>query len=89
VADNVFCYTCSGKHESVGIKDYTIILTNLNDIQLNGKCSICGGNVGQYIEYGEVPEINKRTKAFREIYRSRKSIKIFHKPGKGWGKRNH
>ena len=79
VAGNVFCSNCTGKHKTVGIKDFTIILNKLNDIQLSGKCSICGGNVGRYIEYGEDPEVLSRAKAFRDTYRSRKSMKVVRK----------
>ena len=78
-AGNVFCHQCSEKHKTVGIKEHTIILNNLNDIQLNGKCSICGVKVGRYIEYGEVPEILRRAKAFRTTYRSRKCMKVVKK----------
>ncbi|MCX6285245.1 MAG: plasmid pRiA4b ORF-3 family protein [Bacteroidetes bacterium] len=56
-----------------------IILNNLNDIQLSGKCSICDRNVGRYIEYGEVPEVLSRAKAFRDTYRSRTSMNIVRK----------
>jgi len=83
IADsNIFCQSCSGKHKTVGITEYTIILNDLNDIQLSGKCSICGRNVGRYIEYGEDTEILRRAEAFRDTHRSRKSMKVVRKSKK-------
>lgn len=73
---DVFCPHCTGNFTNVGIRYCTIILTPLNDIQLNGRCSICGGKVGHYIEYSEDPEIFRRAEAFRETHRSRKSMKV-------------
>ena len=82
VASNVFCSKCAVRNTEAGIKDYTIILNDLNDIQLSGKCSICGGSVGRYIEYGEDPEILRRAEAFRDTHRSRKSMKVVRKSKK-------
>ena len=82
VASNVFCSHCTDQHKTVGIKEYTIILNDLNDIQLSGKCSICDGAVGRYCEYGEDPEFLMRAEAFRNTHRSRKSMKVVKKRNK-------
>jgi len=76
VAGNVFCAHCSGEHLSVGITDYNITLNADNDIHLKGKCSLCGGDVGRYIEYGEVPAIYQRAEEFRKSIRSRDNMKV-------------
>jgi len=76
VVGNVFCAKCSGENLSVGIKDYKITLNADNDIHLKGKCSLCGGDVGRYIEYGEVPAIYQRAEELRKIFRSRDNMKV-------------
>ena len=76
VDGNVFCAHCSGEHLSVGIKDYTITLNADNDIHLKSKCTRCGGDVGRYIEYGEVPAIYQRAEEFRKSIRSRDNMKV-------------
>jgi hypothetical protein len=43
-------------------------LSDLYDIQLTGKCSLCGGKVGRYIEYEEDSGISNCANAFRETY---------------------
>ncbi|MEI8226606.1 MAG: hypothetical protein WCG82_11850 [Bacteroidota bacterium] len=79
VAGNVFCAHCTGDHSTVGITDYKITLNADNDIHLKGKCSQCGGDVGRYIEYGEVPAIYKRAEEFRKTRRSRDNMKVVKK----------
>ena len=79
VAGNVFCAHCSGEHLSVGIKDYKITLNADNDVHLKGKCSLCGGDVGRYIEYGEVPVLYKRAEEFRKARRSKDNMKVVKK----------
>jgi len=76
VAGNVFCAHCNGEHLSVGITDYKITLNADNDIHLKGKCTRCGGDVGRYIEYGEVPAIYQRAEEFRKSIRSRDNMKV-------------
>ena len=79
VAGNVFCAHCNGEHLTVGITDYKITLNADNDVHLKGKCSLCGGDVGRYIEYGEVPALNKRAEEFRKAYKSKGNLKIVKK----------
>ena len=76
VAENIFCAHCSGNHVSVGIKDYTITLNADNDIHLKGKCTLCNGDVGCYLEYGEVPLLFKRAEELRKANRSRDNMKV-------------
>lgn len=76
VAGNIFCGHCTGDHSTVGIKDYKITLNDDNDIQLKGKCIRCGGDVGRYIEYGDVPAIYQRAEEFRKARRSRDNMKV-------------
>jgi len=79
VGGNVFCAHCSGEHLSVGITDYKITLNADNGLLLKGKCTRCGGDVGRYIEYGEVPVLYKRAEEFRKTRRSRDSMKVVKK----------
>lgn len=76
VAGNIFCANCSRDHLSVGITDYTITLNADNDIHLKGKCTLCGGDVGRYIEYGEVPVLYKRAEELRKAFLSRINMKV-------------
>ena len=76
IAENIFCAHCSRDHVSVGIKDYSITLNADNDIHLKGKCTLCNGDVGCYLEYGEVPLVYQRAEDLRKAYRSRSNMKV-------------
>lgn len=76
VTEYIFCGHCSRDHASVGIKDYTITLNADNDIHLKGKCTLYNGDVGCYLEYGEVPLLFKRAEELRKANRSRDNMKV-------------
>ena len=76
VAENIFCANCSRDHLSVGIKDYKITLNADNDIHLKGKCTLCGKDVGRYLEYGEVPELYQRAENLRKFRQSKANLKV-------------
>jgi hypothetical protein len=76
VAEYIFCGNCSRDHTSVGIKDYSITLNADNDIHLKGKCTLCNGDVGCYLEYGEVPLLFQRAEDLRKAYRNQGNMKV-------------
>ncbi len=70
------CGNCSRDHATVGIKDYSITLNADNDIHLKGKCTLCNGDVGCYLEYGEVPLLFQRAEDLRKAYRNQGNMKV-------------
>ena len=61
---NVYCGICQSGYNSE-ITNYTILLNDLNDLELKGDCLVCGNGVGRYIETGEVEEYASRIEAIR------------------------
>lgn len=59
IIPNCFCHTCS---DEVTIVDYKIVVNDLNDIILMGKCAICGNPVNRYTETGENEDYVRRIK---------------------------
>lgn len=67
ILNNCYCGNCKGPYNAT-ITDYEIFLNDLNDILLRGKCKICGGPVGRYVETGEVPIYAEAIKKVRSKY---------------------
>lgn len=61
---NIFCMVCKAPHNSE-IKDFKILLNDLNDLELEGHCKECGNKIGGYIETGEVAQYASRIEAIR------------------------
>ncbi len=74
ILPNCFCGSCSreGKDSMVTITNYEIFINDLNDVLLEGFCSVCGGRVGRYSETGEVKKYVPRVKKIRDKYKSKK-----------------
>jgi len=75
VETNVYCHVCYSKGDLVGMRDYSILLDDLNNIHLKGFCIQCGGAVARYIEYAEDPTIFARAETFRKDNCSRFNLK--------------
>jgi len=75
VETNVYCHLCYSKGNPIGIRDYTLLLDDLNNLHLKGLCTQCGGKVARYIEYDENPTIFTRAETFRKDNRSRFNLK--------------
>lgn len=75
ILPNCHCGKCSkeGRDSMVTITNYDIFINDLNDVLLEGVCSVCGGRVGRYSETGEVKEYVPRVKKIREKYKSKKN----------------
>ncbi len=74
ILPNCYCGTCSreGRNNMVTIVNYEIFINDINDVLLEGFCSVCGGKVGRYSETGEVKEYAPRVQKIREKYKSKK-----------------
>ncbi len=59
----------------VTIVNYEIFINDLNDVELQGFCSVCGGRVGRYSETGEVKKYVPRVKKVREKHKRNKKRK--------------
>ena len=59
IIPNCFCHTCK---EVVTIVDFKIVVNDLNDVILEGKCAVCGDPVNRYTETGENEDYVKRIK---------------------------
>jgi hypothetical protein len=75
IESGIHCVRCNNKY-SGRIVDYHIILNDLNDIILKGKCGECGSDVRRYLEYGEKEHFNQRAIALREALDNLKNMKI-------------
>lgn len=67
IVHNCHCVGCHSQNSS-SIVDYSIVLNDLDDVVLSGKCSQCGGPVQRYIETGESIEKLERIKKVRGSY---------------------
>ncbi len=63
IIPNCFCHTCK---EVVTIVDFKIIVNDLNDIILTGRCAVCSGPLNRYMETGDNEEYVGRIKKFRK-----------------------
>ena len=77
ILPNCFCTACSkeGRDNVVTIVNFEIFINDLNDVELEGFCSVCSGRVGRYSETGEVEEYVPRVKKVREKYKKVKNKK--------------
>jgi hypothetical protein len=77
ILPNCFCTSCSknGRDNVVTIVDYEIFINDLNDVILQGFCSVCGGRVGRYSETGEVKEYVPRVLKIKRKYKKGKNKK--------------
>ena len=66
IIPNCFCQNCT---EVVTIVDFKIVVNDLNDVILRGKCAVCGGPVNRYSETGEDEACLRR---IREILKEEK-----------------
>lgn len=67
IVHNCHCVRCRSQYSST-IVDYSIVLTDLDDVVLIGNCSECGGPIQRYIETGESIEKSERIKKVRRSY---------------------
>ncbi|OGZ79082.1 MAG: hypothetical protein A2528_00675 [Candidatus Staskawiczbacteria bacterium RIFOXYD2_FULL_37_9] len=70
VLTTCFCHKCTMEEQGhlVKIRNYEIFINHLNDVELQGFCTDCGGPVGRYSETGEVEETAKRVKKVMKKY---------------------
>lgn len=59
IIPNCLCHTCG---KVVTIVDFKIVVNDLNDVILKGKCAVCGDAVNRYTETGEDEECLGRIK---------------------------
>ena len=67
-----YCPECSPIRKT-SIIGQAVILNNLNDLVVNGKCSRCDGAVNRYLEIGEHPDYFNRAEALRILKSAEKS----------------
>jgi hypothetical protein len=70
-----FCSQCENKYNSK-IIDYSIVLNEILDIVLQGKCADCGNAVGRYIETGDNVATAKNAEAIWRTSKALKELKI-------------
>jgi hypothetical protein len=62
--NNSFCSTCMGERPISNVQ--AILLNDLNDIEVQGTCPVCGGKMARYMEFGEDQAFSKRADLFRK-----------------------
>lgn len=62
--NNSFCSTCMGESPLSNIQ--AILLNDLNDIEVQGTCPVCGGKMARYMEFGEDQDFSNRADLFRK-----------------------
>lgn len=67
IITNCYCGNCVSDYNST-IIDYKILLNDLNDLILHGKCADCGKPIGRYVETGENEEYTEIIEAIKKRY---------------------
>ena len=70
-----FCSQCKNKYNST-IVNYSVILNELLDIELQGICADCGNAMGRYIETGDSADTAKTAEAIWRTSKALKELKI-------------
>ena len=65
IENYVYCAQCRG-FANKGIDVEEIVLTDLNNIRVRGRCRRCRGEVGRLFEYGENRDFYGRARRLRE-----------------------
>lgn len=62
--NNSYCYSCMGEMALSNVQ--AILLNDLNDIEVQGTCLVCGGKMARYMEFGEDQDFSNRAESFRK-----------------------
>lgn len=65
IENYVYCAQCRGfANEGIDVEE--IVLTDLNNIRVRGRCRKCNGEVARLFEYGENKDFYGKARRFRE-----------------------
>ena len=75
ITNSCFCMNCETPEERK-IINYSISLTDIYDLILEGECATCGNTLKRYIETGDNPETATNAEATWKTNRALKELKI-------------